>query len=69
MTARPPAGTTDVTIPALITGRPVVVVSPLNKDRLYLNDSKGIQKQWSADIPGMVAKAFGTGPRCRIRPG
>jgi YHS domain-containing protein len=26
------------------------------KDRLYLNYSKGIQKQWSADIPGMVAK-------------
>lgn len=26
-------------------------------DRLYLNYNKDIQKQWSADIPGFVAKA------------
>jgi len=26
-------------------------------DKLYLNYSKDVQKQWSADIPGLVDKA------------
>lgn len=31
-------------------------------DKLYLNYSKGVQKQWGADIPGFVSRADGKWP-------
>jgi hypothetical protein len=46
--ARPPAGATEVAIPALITGRPVVRVAPLNPRDLQLTFQDGKTAQWSA---------------------
>jgi len=46
--ARPPAGATEVAIPALITGRPVVRVAPLNLRDLELTFQDGKPAQWSA---------------------
>jgi Sulfatase len=46
--ARPPADTTDVTIPALITGRPVIAVTPMNPRDLELTFKNGKTAQWSA---------------------
>ena len=31
--------------------------------RLYLNDSKSVQRQWTADIPGMIAKGNRNWPK------
>jgi hypothetical protein len=45
--ARPPAGTTDVSMPALITGRPVVAVAPMNPNELDLTFADGRVVRWS----------------------
>jgi hypothetical protein len=58
--ARPPAGTTEVTIPALITGRPVVAVTPLNPKDLELTFSDGKTAQWSAQ-PNVFSRARALG--------
>jgi Sulfatase len=54
--ARPPAGTTDVTIPALITGRPVIAVAPMNPRDLELTFKDGKTAQWSAQ-PNVFSRA------------
>ena len=54
--ARPPAGTTDATIPALITGRPVVAATPLNPRDLELTFKNGKPAQWSA-LPSVFTGA------------
>lgn len=46
--ARPPAGAPEVSMPALITGRPVVAVAPTNPHDLRLTFSDGKVAQWSA---------------------
>ena len=46
--ARPPAGTTEVAMPALITGRPVVAVSPMSPHDLELTFADGKTARWSA---------------------
>lgn len=46
--ARPPAGTTEVSMPALITGRPVVAVAPLSPNDLELRFADGKTARWSA---------------------
>jgi len=46
--AHPPPGTTEVTIPALIIGRPVVAVMPMNPKDLELTFKDGKKAQWSA---------------------
>ena len=46
--ARPPAGTTEVSMPALITGRPVVAVAPLSPNDLELTFADGKTASWSA---------------------
>jgi|RhiMethySRZTD1v2_1073278.scaffolds.fasta_scaffold70578_2 hypothetical protein len=58
--ARPPAGTTEVTIPALITGRQVVAVTPLNPKDLELTFSDGKTAQWSAQ-PNVFSRARALG--------
>jgi hypothetical protein len=58
--ARPPAGTTEVTMPALITGRPVVAVTPLNPRDLELTFSDGKTAQWSAQ-PNVFSRARALG--------
>jgi hypothetical protein len=45
--AHPPAGTTEVSMPALITGRPVVSVLPINPQDLELTFSDGKTAKWS----------------------
>jgi hypothetical protein len=45
--ARPPAGTTDVSMPALITGRPVVAVAPMTPNELDLTFADGRVVRWS----------------------
>lgn len=47
-TARPPAGATEVSLPALITGRPVVAVAPTSPNDLKLTFADGKPAQWSA---------------------
>jgi hypothetical protein len=54
--ARPPAGTTEVTIPALIIGRPVVAVAPTSPKDLELTFKDGKTAQWSAQ-PNVFASA------------
>ena len=54
--ARPPAGTTAVAIPALIIGRPVVAVAPMNPRDLELTFKDGKKAQWSAQ-PTVFASA------------
>ncbi|PYN85992.1 MAG: hypothetical protein DMD87_20800 [Candidatus Rokuibacteriota bacterium] len=54
--ARPPAGPTEVTIPALITGRPVVAVAPMNKGDLELTFRDGKTAPWSAQ-PNVFSRA------------
>jgi hypothetical protein len=46
--ARPPAGTTEISMPALITGRPVVAVSPLSPNDLELTFADGKTARWAA---------------------
>jgi hypothetical protein len=58
--ARPPAGTTDVTIPALITGRPVVAVAPLTPSDLELTFADGKTAPWSAE-PNVFSRARALG--------
>jgi len=47
--ARPPAGTTEVAMPALITGRPVVAVAPLGPNDLELTFADGKSAHWGAE--------------------
>lgn len=54
--ARPPAGTTDVAIPALITGRPVVAVEPMTPSDLQLTFADGKTASWSAE-PNVFSRA------------
>jgi hypothetical protein len=54
--ARPPAGTTEVTIPALITGRPIIAVAPMNPRDLELTFKDGKTAQWSAQ-PNLFSRA------------
>jgi hypothetical protein len=54
--ARPPAATTDLTIPALITGRPVVAVAPLNPKDLELTFSDEKTAPWSGQ-PNVFSRA------------
>jgi hypothetical protein len=46
--ARPPAGTTEVSMPALITGRQVVAVAPTTPHELELTFADGKAMRWSA---------------------
>jgi len=47
--ARPPAGTTEVSMPALITGRRVVDVAPTTPNDLELTFADGKRASWSAE--------------------
>lgn len=58
--ARPPAGTPEVSMPALITGRPVVAVAPANPNDLELTFSDGKTARWSAH-PNVFARARAMG--------
>ena len=46
--ARPPAGTPEISMPALLTGRPVVAVAPVSPHDLELTFSDGKTARWSA---------------------
>lgn len=54
--ARPPAATTEVSMPALITGRPVVSVAPLNPNDLQLAFADGRSARWSTH-PNVFSRA------------
>ena len=54
--ARPPAGTTDISMPALITGRPVVAVAPTSPNDLELTFADGKTARWSAS-PNVFSRA------------
>jgi hypothetical protein len=54
--ARPPAGTTEVSMPALITGRPVVAVAPTNPNDLELTFADGKTARWSVH-PNVFSRA------------
>jgi Sulfatase len=54
--ARPPAGTTEVSMPALITGRPVVAVVPVSPNDLELTFADGKTALWSAQ-PNVFSRA------------
>jgi hypothetical protein len=54
--AHPPAGTTDVAMPALITGRPVVAVVPVSPNDLELTFADGKTGFWSAQ-PNVFSRA------------
>jgi Sulfatase len=58
--ARPPAGTPEVSMPALITGRPVVAVAPANPHDLELTFSDGEAARWSAH-PNVFSRARAMG--------
>ena len=58
--ARPPAGTSEVSMPALITGRPVVAVTPVSPHDLELTFSDGKAARWSAH-PNVFARARAMG--------
>src|SRR5438552_1495506 len=58
--ARPPAGTPEVSMPALITGRPVVAVSPVSPNDLELTFSDGKTARWSAP-PNVFSRARALG--------
>jgi hypothetical protein len=45
--ASPPAGTTEVSMPALITGRPVIAVAPSSPNELELTFRDGKPARWS----------------------
>jgi hypothetical protein len=54
--ARPPAGTTEVSMPALITGRPVVAVAPASPQELELTFADGKTARWSVH-PNVFSRA------------
>ena len=54
--ARPPAAMTDLAMPALITGRPVVAVAPMSPIDLELTFSDGKTARWSAQ-PNIFSRA------------
>jgi hypothetical protein len=54
--ARPPAGTTEVSMPALITGRPVVAVAPVSPNDLALTFADGNTARWST-YPNVFSRA------------
>jgi hypothetical protein len=54
--ARPPAGTAEVSMPALITGRPVVAVAPLNPNDLELTFADGKKARFGAH-PNVFSRA------------
>jgi len=54
--AQPPAGTAEVSMPALITGRPVVSVLPLSPNDLELTLADGKKVKWSAH-PNVFSRA------------
>jgi hypothetical protein len=54
--ARPPAGTTEISMPALITGRPVVAVAPTSPNDLELTFADGKTARWSAS-PNVFSRA------------
>ena len=58
--ARPPAGTTEVSMPALITGRPVVAVAPSTPNELELTFADGKEARWSAE-PNVFSRARALG--------
>ncbi len=58
--ARPPAGTPEVSMPALITGRPVVAVAPASPNDLELTFSDGKTARWSAH-PNVFSRARALG--------
>ncbi len=54
--ARPPAGTTEVSMPALITGRPVVAVAPTSPHDLELTLADGKTARWGSH-PNVFSRA------------
>jgi Sulfatase len=58
--ARPPAGTPEVSLPALTTGRPVVAVSPMSPNELELTFKDGATARWSA-YPNVFSRARALG--------
>jgi hypothetical protein len=58
--ARPPAGMPEVSMPALITGRPVVAVVPAGPNDLELTFSDGKAARWSAH-PNVFSRARAMG--------
>jgi hypothetical protein len=54
--ARPPAGATEVAMPALVTGRPVVAVAPVSPNDLELTFADGKAARWSA-LPNVFSRA------------
>src|SRR5262245_10980826 len=54
--ARPPAGTTEVSMPALITGRSVVAVAPVSSHDLELTFADGKTALWSVH-PNVFSRA------------
>jgi hypothetical protein len=53
--ARPPAGTPEISMPALTTGRPVVAVRPVNPHDLELTFRDGKTARWS-DFPNVFSR-------------
>ena len=58
--ARPPAGTTDISMPALTTGRPVIAVAPMSPNDLMLTFADGKTARWSAP-PNVFSRARALG--------
>jgi hypothetical protein len=58
--ARPPAGAPEISMPALITGRPVVGVAPVSPNDLELTFSDGKAVRWSAH-PGVFSRVRALG--------
>jgi hypothetical protein len=58
--AHPPGGTSEISMPALITGRPVVAVAPTNPNDLELTFSDGKAARWSAE-PSVFSRARALG--------
>jgi sulfatase-like protein len=54
--AHPPAGTPEVSMPALVTGRPVVAVAPTSPNDLELTFADGKAARWSAQ-PNVFSRA------------
>jgi hypothetical protein len=54
--ARPPGGTTEVSMPALITGRPVVAVAPMSPHDLELTLADGKTARWGSP-PNVFSRA------------
>ena len=54
--ARPPAGTPDIAMPALTTGRPVIAVRPVNPHDLELTFRDGKTARWGAS-PNVFSRA------------